>query len=197
MRTAMTEKKSILIVSSGEKSARSLASLLDTALFEPELVKTGAAARQLVTSRRFDLILINAPLSDEFGHELASDLARSTSSGVILLIRSAVFEEVSEQVGPLGVLTASKPLSPALFIQTIRVASAVSARFLEWEKENGKLRHKLEEARLVDRAKCLLIERSGLTEESAHRMLEKRAMDSRRTRWEVAEEVIREMGDGK
>lgn len=43
---------------------------------------------------------------------------------------------------------------------------------------------------MVDRAKCLLIQYRGLTEEQAHRAIEKQAMDTRQTRVAVAQTVI-------
>ena len=45
--------------------------------------------------------------------------------------------------------------------------------------------------RLVDRAKCTLVQYLGFTEAQAHRYLEKQAMDMRMTRREVAEEILR------
>ena len=44
------------------------------------------------------------------------------------------------------------------------------------EKENTKLKKKLEELRLVDRAKCMLIAYEGMSETQAHRHIEKQAM---------------------
>ena len=46
--------------------------------------------------------------------------------------------------------------------------------------------------RLVSRAKCLLIENRGMTEAEAHHYIEKEAMNSRRTREQVAEEILEE-----
>ena len=59
------------------------------------------------------------------------------------------------------------------------------------EKENTKLKKKLEELRLVDRAKCMLIAYEGMSETQAHRHIEKQAMDTRSTRKTVAEHILR------
>ena len=55
----------------------------------------------------------------------------------------------------------------------------------------GVCMYKGEEIRLVDRAKCVLIQVLSMTEPQAHRYLEKEAMDRRVTRREVAEQVLR------
>jgi response regulator NasT len=56
--------------------------------------------------------------------------------------------------------------------------------------ENDRLADKLAQLRLVDRAKCFLIEHRGLTEAEAHRLIEKQAMDTRRSRAQVAQDVL-------
>ena len=45
--------------------------------------------------------------------------------------------------------------------------------------------------RLVDRATCVLIQYSDFTEQQAHRYIEKKAMDQRVSRREVAEDILR------
>ena len=54
----------------------------------------------------------------------------------------------------------------------------------------GAAEKKLEEMRLVGRAKCMLMQYRGLTEQQAHRQIEKQAMDSRQTRGAVALEIL-------
>ena len=62
--------------------------------------------------------------------------------------------------------------------------------YLEMDSR-GSLRRKVEDLRLINRAKVLLIQHLAMTEPEAHRCLEKQAMDQCRTRRSVAEEIIR------
>ena len=57
--------------------------------------------------------------------------------------------------------------------------------------ENIQLQQKIEEIRLVDRAKCALIQYLNLTEAQAHRYIEKQAMDLRLSRRQVAEAILK------
>ena len=57
-------------------------------------------------------------------------------------------------------------------------------------EELDALQEKIAQVRLVSRAKCCLIEHEHLTEAEAHRYIEKQAMDTRRDRTEVAQEVL-------
>ena len=76
---------------------------------------------------------------------------------------------------------------------TIVASGREARRRLEYlRQENDKLRDKIAQIRLVDRAKCYLIEHKGMSEAEAHRMIEKTAMDTRRDRAEVAAEILEE-----
>ena len=59
------------------------------------------------------------------------------------------------------------------------------------EKKTARLEEKMQEIRTVNHAKWTLIRNMGITEEEAHRLIEKQAMDTRRTKSEVAEGIIR------
>ena len=72
--------------------------------------------------------------------------------------------------------------------------AASQARLRECQQENARLRQKLEELRIISRAKCLLVEYLHLSEEQAHKYMERQAMEERKTRRAVAEEVLREYG---
>lgn len=86
----------------------------------------------------------------------------------------------------------AKPVVRQLFDQSLHFSMASRSRLLQLRKENERLERKLEEVRIVSRAKCLLIQHLGLTEDQAHRMIEKEAMDTRQTRLCVAQILIDE-----
>ena len=58
-------------------------------------------------------------------------------------------------------------------------------------RENAGLKRQVLEAQAVGRAKCLLVERRKMTEQAAHRFIEKTAMDNRLTRYAVAKDIIK------
>ena len=63
---------------------------------------------------------------------------------------------------------------------------------LELKNENVKLQKKVDEIRLIARAKCMLIEHQNMTEPQAHRLIEKQAMDNRVTRKEIAKAILKQ-----
>ena len=76
-------------------------------------------------------------------------------------------------------------LGPALDVAVSRFRELEAVR-----KENEALKQKLEARKLVDRAKGLLMTRSGLSEPEAFRRIQKTAMDTRKTMAEVARALL-------
>jgi two-component system, response regulator PdtaR len=182
----------VLLAAGADKSRDSLAALLKADGFSRVLpVSSGGEARRCLVQGDFDLVVINAPLSDEFGHDLSVQAAESSSAGVILLVKSELADDISAQVEDFGVLVVSKPLSRQLFYQSIKLVMVTRRRILGLKTENDKLQNKIEEIRLVNRAKCVLIQVLKLTEPQAHRYIEKQAMDLRLTRRAVAENILK------
>ena len=126
----------------------------------------------------------------EFSVNLALDLAESPM-GVMLLVKSELYDQVCYKVEDSGVLTLGKPMTRQGFYSAVKLLSALSARLAKMEKKNRSLQEKMADIRVVNRAKWLLIERHRMTEEDAHYFIEKQSMDMRLSRREVAENIIR------
>ena len=89
-----------------------------------------------------------------------------------------------------GVLTLSKPTNMQMVAQNLRILCATRERMRQMEAKQATVEEKIEEIRLVNRAKWLLIECLGMTEPEAHRYIEKQAMDRCVTRRAVAEQIL-------
>lgn len=158
-----------------------------------EVTQVGSAgeARRRMQQCDFDLCLINAPLPDEFGDRLACDMAERADAQVILVIRAEQEGEVAARVEDYGVLTVAKPVSRTVLWNAIKLADAAGRRISMLRRKNSQLIQKIEDIRLIDRAKCVLIEYLNMTEADAHRYIEKQAMDLRRSRRDVAETILK------
>ncbi len=184
-------KYRVLVASSGEKIHDYFSSLLPPD--EYELVchtHNAGETRRVLLSQSVDIVIVNTPLSDEFGTQLALDLSDSIMS-IMLIVKSELFERIAHQVEDCGVLTVSKPNSRQTFYGALKLLTAVSAKLAKMEKKNKSLQEKMADIRTVNRAKWLLIENLNMTENDAHHYIEKQAMDTRLSRREVAEGIIR------
>ena len=180
----------LLIISGSKNSLPVLRELFkQTDYSQIESTHDSFEARRLL-SMSFDLVLINAPLKNESGIELALDAAGAGSS-VIMLIKSESCDEIAQRVEASGVLVVPKPLNRVLFYQALHLINASRRQFMRLKSENERLQEKIAEIRLVDRAKCALIQYADMTEPQAHRYIEKQAMDLRRTRGDIAQSILK------
>ena len=144
-----------------------------------------------MSERNFDLVIINAPLRDESGESMARHIADKGLSQVILVVKSEYFDAVSAVTEENGVLTIAKPINRAVFWSVLKLARSAQNRLSRMREENSKLKQKIEDIRIIDRAKCILISYLNLSEQEAHRHIEKQAMDMRLTKREIAEGILK------
>ena len=179
---------SVLLVSSGDQFTKTIKELMPPTHFWP--VNVAGEARRMLLGTGVDIVLINTPLPDDFGARLAMDLCERSDAAVLLVVKSERYEDVYAQVTEHGVLTLPKPTSTPLVRQSLRALCAVRERLRRVGEKQATVEEKIQEIRLVNRAKWALIQCLGMTEEAAHRYIEKRAMDERISRREAAMQVL-------
>ena len=80
---------SVLTVSAADKFSASLHTLLPEGQYDPvRAVRDAASARRLLLEQSFDIVIVNAPLPDEFGTQLALELSETSGAGVLLLVKA-------------------------------------------------------------------------------------------------------------
>lgn len=182
---------SVLIVSSSETFNTSFLALLPRKDYSPvDIVQSISHARRKISERAYDLVIINAPLPDDFGRKFAIDICDNKHTVAILLVKSDIYEEIYAKVLEHGVLTLRKPTSPAIISQALDWMRTISKRLGKFEEKTVTLEEKMSEIRIVNRAKWALIEACKMTEADAHRYIEKQAMDRCVTRREIAEGIL-------
>ncbi len=182
---------SVLVVSASDKVFSSVLDLMPPAEYNPVLrAKNSGEARRMLLEMSADIIIINTPLPDDFGVQLALDLSDSPS-GILMLVKSDLYEQVAYRVEDSGIFTLPKPNSSQMIYNAVKLLSVYAARLKKLEQKNRTMQEKMTDIRTINRAKWLLIENLNMSENDAHRYIEKQAMDTRSTRREVAEGIIR------
>lgn len=183
---------SVLIVSGSERFSASIASFLPVSDYYPvDTVTSVGAARRRLLDRSYDFVFINAPLQDEFGGKLAVDICNRSDGVALLFVSGDIYEQIHVKYSSYGVLTISKPTPAQTLKQHIRVMESVRERLRRREKKNVSMEERMEEIRIINRAKWLLIENLRMTEEEAHKYIEKQSMDTRTSKREIAERIIK------
>jgi AmiR/NasT family two-component response regulator len=140
------------------------------------------SAPELMTSVRPDVAIIAVGLGDSDGVTTAAAVLAVTPCPIVLFT-SHCDDEIIERAVAAGVMGfLLKPLRPE---EVAPVLDLAVARFREIQD----LRQRLDERKLVERAKGLLTQR-GLSEDEAYQMLRRAAMNQRRTIAEVAHALL-------
>ena len=182
---------SVLVVSAVEKFNAALLPLLPSSGYDPvRVVSDVSTAKRAIAERTFDVVIVNAPLPDDMGVRFAVDVCAGNETVALLLLREAFYAEVTERLTPHGVFTLLKPTSAGRMATALQWMATARERLRKTEKKTLTLQEKMEEIRLVNRAKWILIEQQGMDEPRAHRYIEKQAMDRCVTRRAVAQEII-------
>ncbi|MDR1928281.1 MAG: ANTAR domain-containing protein [Oscillospiraceae bacterium] len=183
-----------LLVSGSEKGGRYFEEMLSA---QPEaLLHSCSSAREVrallgAGERNWDCCILNAPLRDELGDEIAHTLSEETQAQLLLLSPEDTFAALGEALLPLGVMLLQKPVSRQVLLSALEMMQAVQSRMRLLQTKNQRLEQKLSEMKLINRAKCVLISSLGMSEAQAHRHMERQAMNQRITKYEVAVNVLK------
>ena len=183
---------SVLIVSAAESFNDALSALLPNSKYSPtHFVSNISAAKRALAERAFDFVIINSPLPDDIGTRFAIDTGNSKETVVLLMVRAELQAEIYDKVAEHGVFVLPKPTSKPIIITALSWLSSAREKLRKTEKKTLSIEEKMEEIRIVNRAKWILIRELKLDEPEAHRYIEKQAMDRCISKRIVAEEIIK------
>lgn len=182
---------SVLVVTKDSKLSSLIGTLLAPPLFEATFTSDFNDARRKASERVYSIII--ADYADGEGYDFSSDISDSLSV-ILLLTPPSLFEEVSYRAESSGIITVNCPFDQFYFYNMIKAAIAMQYKVQILSSQTTKLKVKMEEIRLVNRAKMLLMQTLKMTEQEAHRHIEKTAMDRGLKKTEIAEQIIRTYG---
>ena len=150
----------------------------------------GEAALRLAAETSPDLVIMDIKMPGMDGLTAAERLAETSDAAVLILTAFSQRDLVQRaaDAGAMGYLV--KPFQKSDLMPAIDVALARHAQVLALKKESTDLSDQLETRKLVDRAKGHLIDSQNMTEAAAFRLIQKRAMDERRSMREVAAAIL-------
>jgi len=153
-------------------------------------VGDGRSAVNLARELKPDLVIMDIRMPDMDGIEAARIL---TEEGIapVLLLSAYSQRDLVERAAEAGVSGyVIKPFDESNLLPAIEVVLARFGEYQEISKEAARLEERLETRVAVDRAKGILIDHRGLTEQEAFRNIQRMSMNSRKSMREVAEAII-------
>lgn len=191
----MTDNQGILIVSSSVRFSETLSPIVKKLTGRETLcaVSIAEAQKTLMTNPVYAIIL-NAPLSDGFGIDFSVKCAKEKNYAVLMFIPKEFTEQAAAKTSEHGILILPKPNTQDVVGQSVSLLDATAKKISSLKNTENVSTDKIEELRLITRAKLILISSFGMTEMSAHKFIEKRAMESRKTKADIARGIITSYG---
>lgn len=138
--------------------------------------------RRLVHKQHIGAVVCGYKLSDDVSENLFHDLPDYCS---MLLIAS---QEQLDMLGTEDIFKLAAPVSRGDLTASVRMLIQFSHRLEKFIRPQ----RSVEERAVIESAKELLMARNGMTEEEAHRFLQKRSMDTGAKMVQTAQLVLRE-----
>ncbi|MCL6634784.1 MAG: ANTAR domain-containing protein [Peptococcaceae bacterium] len=153
-------------------------------------VGDGRSALKVIFQTEPDLVIMDPKLPGAEGLEIVRIIEEQRVAPVILLTAFHEQELLEEAKDSWIFAYLVKPVGGAQLFPAIEIAIASFRKFIRLEEENRRLRRTLEERKLVEKAKGLVMEARGLNEREAYKYLQKLSMDSCVPMAKVARQII-------
>lgn len=191
---SLTERVySVLVLSASNNFNDTISALLPENTYNPvRYISNISAGKRIFSEHTFDFVIINSPLPDDPGVRFAIDICNASSTVVLLVVRGELYAEINDKVSKYGVFTLSKPTSRPFMSNALTWMITARERLRKSEKKTLTIEEKMQEIRIVNKAKWVLISKQAMTEEDAHRYIEKMAMDRCLSKRAIAEEILAE-----
>ncbi len=185
---------SILICASHQKNLDTLRAYFHAQGYHDIMdAQTTDQAIERIKKCVFTMVFVDLPFTKD-AHEFAflRSMAQFSNAALVVLVKRNLYDLVRSKVEENGIFTLMKPIDKDILIQLIAFAQAASHRYDHVKKKQAQMVEKIKAIKRIDRAKCLLIQNEYMSEEEAHKHLEKEAMNARKTRLEIANAIIKE-----
>ena len=183
----------VLIVDDERAARESLTELLVTLHHVVlDAVSNAADAETRARELRPDAILLDVHLPGASGIEAAQSISRALPGVAIVLISGddtiQLTDAEADASGAVAFLP--KPVPPRVLDSTIRLAVARTGALRQARQEAADLKQMLEDRKVIERAKGILMRRTACSEPEAYRILQRSSQDRSRRMVDIARAVL-------
>lgn len=151
----------------------------------------GFDAIELCRRHHPDVVLMDIRMPVFDGMTASETIISEELCGCVVILTAFQDRELIEQASRIGVTGyLVKPVEERLLLPTLEVAMAQAGRLREARRETSEMKRRMEEQKLIQRAKLLLAEKEGISEGEAYRRLQQLAMEKRCTLDSLARTVV-------
>ncbi|MEX0906833.1 MAG: response regulator [Gemmatimonadota bacterium] len=187
----MSDSLRVLIADDESLHNLALTSQLET--LGHQVIATAANGREaveLARETRPDLAFLDIRMPTMTGPEAAHEISAERPIPMIILSAYSDSRTVDEAIKAPIFHYLVKPVDPADLAPAIAVARARFDEWLDARRERDMLELRLEERKVIERAKGLLMESRRLSERDAYRFLQKTSQDKNTPMVELARKIL-------
>lgn len=137
-----------------------------------------------------DIVILDDYMKGLSSNEAAAVLVEDGICPVIVFANEKQMEYFSHLFQNFNFACITKPVNRRLLLQTIDLLTKASMQVKRLEKQVESLKERLDTNQEIDKAKRLLMKHMNLSEQEAHRRIQKQSMDSGNSKLEVAKSII-------
>lgn len=187
----MADSLRVLIADDETLHNLALTSQLETLGHEVIATATnGREAVELARQTQPDIAFLDIRMPQMSGPEAAHEISQQHPIPMIILSAYSDSRTVEEAIKAPVFHYLVKPVDPDDLAPAIAVARARFDEWLDARRQRDMLELKLEERKIVERAKGLLMESRGLSERDAYRFLQKTSQDKNTPMVDLAKKIL-------
>lgn len=179
----MIQVEKIVVAFENEATCRRMSEMIESSgVADCICVHSGGEVRRIVNQSHYNVVVCGYKLADGSGEELFEDLPPTCS--MLMVATQPQLDIVSEDIFRLPA-----PISRTSLVTSVQMLFQMNRRLNKFVKPQ----RSEEEKKLVEEAKRLLMDRNGMTEEQAHRFMQKRSMDGGLKMVQTAQMILSSM----
>jgi response regulator NasT len=184
-------RKTVVIIDDSPRSRGPLGNVLTRLGFEVVAEgASGAEAQCLAQTLKPDVLFLAVSLPDMDGLTVAAHILETVPLP-ILILSNHLDEGLIRRAKKVGVMAhLLKPLREEELRPAIELAISRFEECNTLRKENADLKRNLEDRKLIERAKGILMERERISEQQAFARIQKTSMNTRRSMAEIAQAIL-------
>lgn len=189
-----TTAKIRVLVAEDDDNARSILADLLTALGH-SVVSEVASGRDAFESAKDvapDVVLLDVHMPDGSGIEAAEKITKNIPGVAVVLFSGDQSVTLSDRdvTETAAIAFLPKPAPPRVLDSTIRLAATRAKELMTAKKDAETARAQLENRKTIERAKGILMRRTGSSEQEAYRILQRTSQDRSVPMVEIAKAVL-------
>ncbi len=157
---------------------------------------SGGAALRYAGGRDVDIAVVGSDVADMGVGALCRELSERIGCEVVLLLQGMGDE--ATLAGTLGdrVTCLPRPVTVEMLLAALDAAARFRRRLQAMDREVRRYRQEAERRAVTEKAKYVLMETQGMSEDAAWRHLQKKSMDTGRPMLEIAKEILAHREEG-